>query len=427
MNNMMFEDLRLHDNILCIDLKSFFASVECKELGYDIFEVPLVVGMQDIESSVTLAATPKAKALGVKSRCRMYEIDPKLRKQLIFVKPSMEKYIRESLNIVSLYLSMFSEEDVYIYSIDECFIDVGPYFKLYSVSTKEEIALLIKNKLYKELGFHVAIGCGPNMLLSKLALDLYSKDSKNNIASLEYSHIQERLWPINKLTDLWSIGPGREKRLHKLGIYTIGDLAQFDVSKLSKSQGVIGEELVLLANGIDRSKVQEKLPQVKRKSIGLGQTLYENYYNDDIKILIKEAIFDLSIQIVNLRNVCTNVTISLGYDNNLNLPIFNRTTKFVPTNNYREIIEYAMELFDKHYIKDSGVRKVMVSLSGLEDYTYLQLNIFRANMSRELDLDESIASLKQKYGNDIIYMAISNLDKANQKYRDTLLGGHRAK
>ena len=203
-------------NILCIDLKSFFASVECLKRKIDPFKVNLVVANpKQGQGAITLAVTPHLKSLGVKSRGRLYEIPKEVK--YIIAEPHMASYIEYSKKVVNIYLNFVAEEDLHIYSIDECFLDLTNYLKLYN-KTDYEIAQDILNTIYNETGLTATCGIGPNMLLAKVAMDTEAKKYKNGIAKWTYADVKTKLWSINPLSKMWSIGPRMEKRLNGLGL-----------------------------------------------------------------------------------------------------------------------------------------------------------------------------------------------------------------
>jgi len=177
----MFEQYKLHRNIICIDLKSFYASVECALRGLNPFTTPLVVADKSRSNgSVVLAVTPYLKKRGVKSRCRIYELP--LDKSIIYAKPRMRKYLEYSTMIIEIYLKYVAFEDMHIYSVDEVFLDLTSYLKFYQ-KTEEEIAEMILKDILKTTKIPATCGIGPNLLLSKLALDIESKKVPTFIAS----------------------------------------------------------------------------------------------------------------------------------------------------------------------------------------------------------------------------------------------------
>ncbi len=425
--NEMFEDLREHRHILCIDLMSFYASVECVERGLDPKKVMLIVADEERgEGSVTLAATPMVKKSGFKSRGRLYELDPKIRKQSIIVKPSMQKYVDYSLKINSIYRSLFDDEDIYVYSIDESFIDITNYLLLYK-TTPEKMALALKRKIFRELGLHVTIGYGPNMVLSKFALDIESKHVENQIAIWTYENFTEKLWPITDFTKVWGIGRGRAKTLRKLGITSIGELASYPLDKINKEMGVIGEELVLHANGIDLSRVQDGYQLEGHKSLGVGQTLQKDVFNDELLNIIIEMVFDTTMKMRNYDYKCSAIALSLGFNRKYYKGGVGKNHKLnFATSDYTILKEEFSLLFNEIYPRGIGVRKISVSFTGLEENTYEQMDLFNKAAPKRSNLDEAINKIRNKYGKSTIMTANSKLEGATGYERNKLIGGHNA-
>ena len=271
-------------NIMCIDLKSFFASCECIERGLDPFKVPLVVANpKQGNGAITLAVTPYLKKQGVGSRTRLYDIPPNIKYTI--VPPRMKLYIEKSKEVVGIYLDYVAKEDLHVYSIDECFLDVTDYLKLYK-KTDYELAEEILKKVESTTGLTATCGIGPNLLLAKVAMDTEAKKYKNGIAKWKYEDIPNKLWPITPLSKMWGIGSRMEKNLNNLGIYKIEDLAKYDVNKLKDKFGVMGLELWNHANGIDLSRIADFKVIAKDKSYSHSQVLFKDYNGNNIKLII---------------------------------------------------------------------------------------------------------------------------------------------
>lgn len=423
----MFEDLRTHRHILCVDLMSFYASVECVERGLDPKQAMLVVAdVERGEGSVTLAATPPVKRAGLKSRGRLYEVPPKLRKQIIIVKPSMQKYVDYSLKINNIYRSLFDDEDLYVYSIDETFIDITNYLTLYN-TTPEKMALALKRKIFRELGLHVTIGYGPNMVIAKFALDIESKHTTNQIAIWTYDNLPEKLWPITDFTSVWGIGRGRAKRLRELGITSIGDLAKFPVERINQAMGVIGEELVLHANGIDLSRVQDGHLLEGHKSLGVGQTLHDDIFDDDLLNIITEMLFDTVLKMRNYQYKCQGIALSLGFNHKYYKGGVHKHLKLSrATSDYNNLKNEFTDIFNQIYPRGVGVRKISVSLTDLSENDFEQMDLFNKAAPKRANLDQAILKIRNKYGKSSVMTANSKYDNATGYERNKLIGGHNA-
>ena len=241
-------------NILCIDLKSFFASVECVERNLDPFTTPLIVADPSRKGgAITLAVTPYMKTLGVPSRGRVFEIPKGIK--YITATPRMSLYVKKSKEVINCFLDFVSKEDMHVYSIDEAFLDVTDYLKLYKMDDVG-LAKAIMARIKEKTGLTSTCGIGPNLLLAKVALDIESKHSPDFIAKWTYEDVKTKLWNITPLDEMWGIGSKTMKKLNDLGIYKVGDINKYGKEFYKKRFGVLGEELYLHANGIDYSNIK---------------------------------------------------------------------------------------------------------------------------------------------------------------------------
>ena len=231
---------------LCIDLKTFYASCECVMRNLDPFETNLVVADPSRgKGAICLAISPKLKAMGIRNRCRLFEIPDGI--EYITAMPQMKKYMEFSSKIYSIYLRYIAKEDIYPYSIDEMFLDVTTYLSLYK-TTPEKLAKALMNKIRSELGLPSACGIGTNLFLAKVALDITAKHTKDNIGYLDEEKFRKELWDHHPLTDFWQIAGGISRRLNNLGIYTMKDIVMADSERLYKEFGINAEILIDQAN-----------------------------------------------------------------------------------------------------------------------------------------------------------------------------------
>jgi DNA polymerase V len=420
------EEYKLHRNILCIDLKSFYASVECAVSGLDPFKTPLVVADKERGGgSIVLAVTPYLKKLGVPNRCRVYELPKNI--NIIYRKPRMERYLEYSTKIIEIYLQFISEEDLYVYSVDEVFLDFTEYLSYYN-KTDYEIAKMIMAEVYNQTKIYSTCGIGPNMLIAKLALDIESKHSPEFIAKWNYDELPEKLWPITPLSKMWGIGRHMERNLNLLGIKTIGDLAKYDVKKLKKKFGVIGEELYYHTHGIDMSMIQEKLKlRPKSKSYGIGQTLFEDYYKPEIYQIIREMVDDVCRRLRVSKKKATTVHFGLGYSKDIGGGFARQMQLTQPSNNESHIFQLCLKIMNKFY-NESPIRIVRVSVTGLiEDRDY-QVNLFEdiETVIKEKQVFQAVDEIKEKFGKNSINRASSELKGSTIKARNEMIGGHNA-
>ncbi len=419
-------ELKIERNIICIDLKSFFASCECVERNLNPFSTPLVVAEPNRDGAITLAVTPYMKKLGVKSRGRIYEIPKKI--NYITAKPRMSLYIKKSKEVVDVYLDYVSEEDLHIYSIDECFLDVTNYLKLYNKTTKE-LALDIMKSIYKKTHLCATAGVGPNLLLAKISMDIEAKHNKDFIAEWTYNDVETKLWNITPLSKMWGIGTRMERNLNNIGIKKIGDIANYNKLKLKEKFGIIGEELWYHANGIDLSKISDFKRVAKEKSISNSQVLYKDYYNNDVLLIIKEV---LSLLLKRLRkeNLLTkHISLHINYSKNTG-GYFSISKKLdQETNDEALLYKTLLNMFNSYYEENMPVRKVGISLSKLEKNNHIQLNLFEniKEVNDKNNLNNTIDKINDKYGNNSILKATSLLSNSTIKSRNEKIGGHNAR
>lgn len=420
------EEYKLHKNILCIDLKSFYASVECAISGLDPFKTPLVVADKERGGgSIVLAVTPYLKQLGVPNRLRVYELPKNI--DIIYRKPRMERYLEYSTKIIEIYLQFISEDDLYVYSVDEVFLDFTEYLDYYKKSDYE-IAKMIMSEVYKQTKIYSTCGIGPNMLIAKLALDIESKHSPEFIATWTYEDLPAKLWPIKPLSKMWGIGRNMERNLNALGIEKIEDLAKYDVNKLKKKFGVIGEELYYHTHGIDMSLIQEKLRlKPASKSYGIGQTLFEDYYEPEIYQIIREMVDDVCRRLRVSKKKATTVHFGLGYSKDTGGGFARQMQLPQPSSNESHIFQLCLKIMKKFY-NESPIRIVRVSVTGLIDDHDYQVNIFEdiETVMKEKEVFHAVDVIKERFGKNSINRASSELKSSTIKARNEMIGGHNA-
>lgn len=418
------DQVYLHRNFLCIDLKSFFASAECLDRGLNPFTTPLVVANPTQgNGAITLAVTPYLKTLGVKSRGRLYEI-PKSIKYMI-AKPRMSLYLAKSREVVEVYLKYVSLEDLHIYSIDECFLDVTNYLKMYGKSDYE-LALDILEDVRKETGLTATCGIGPNMLLAKLSMDIEAKHNKDFIAKWTYDDIPTKLWPIHPLSKVWGIGPRMEVNLNRLGIYSVYDLAHYDRNKLKQKFGVIGTELWNHANGIDLSLIGD-MEKTRDKSYSHSQVLFKDYNGNNIKIIIREMVEVVAMRLHKNHVTSSVIGLGIGYSKDVGGSFYHQIKLDQPTDIESVILANALMIFDKYY-EDLPIRKVTVSCGRLQEKSGVQLNIFDniEKIREQEQINEAILEIKDKYGKNALLKASSLLNDSTIHERNKKIGGHSA-
>ena len=248
-------------SIICIDLKSFYASVECVERGLDPFKANLVVADPTrSKSTICLAITPAMKSLGIKNRCRIHEIPDCVK--YITAMPRMQLYMDYSAKIYGIYLRYVSKEDIHVYSVDECFIDVTNYLQLYHLTAKE-MAVKLMQEVMEETGITATAGVGTNLYLAKIAMDIVAKHVDDHIGILDEFSYREQLWDHKPLSDFWRIGSRTEKKLAGYGIHTMGDIAMASLRSedwLYKMFGIDAELLIDHAWGYETCRMSDINP-----------------------------------------------------------------------------------------------------------------------------------------------------------------------
>lgn len=414
-----------NNNIICIDLKSFFASCECIRLGKDPFTYPLVVANPNQgDGAITLAVTPYLKSLGVPSRGRVFEIPKNIKYDVIM--PHMNYYIQKSKEVISVYLDYVSKEDLHIYSIDECFLDVTHYLKLYQ-KTDYELAQEILAKVYEKTHLTATAGIGPNLLLAKVSMDIEAKHTKDNIAKWTYEDVEKKLWKISPLSNMWGIGKNMERNLNKMGIFTIEQIAKANPGILKDKFGIMGQELWNHANGIDTSKISDFNMQAKDKSYSNSQVLFKDYNEKNIFIIINEMIDNLCARLRNSNKECLIFGLGITYSKNTPGGFYHNIKLDSPTDKNNELIKYANIIFDKFY-EGMPIRKVTVCVGSLKDKTGTQLNLFEnyETIKKDDEINLTIDKIKQKYGKNSVLKASSLLEDSTIKERNKKVGGHNA-
>ena len=417
----------MNRSYLCIDLKTFYASVECAERGLDPFKTDLIVADPRRSSgAITLAITPHMKEMGIKNRCRVYEIPDNI-KPIVAI-PRMKKYIEYSARIYKIYLKYISSEDIHVYSIDEVFLDVTSYLKLYKKSG-EELAKMIMEDIYKETKITATAGIGTNLFLAKVALDILSKHSKTNIGYLDEKLFKEKLWNHTPLTDFWQIGKGIEKRLEKYNIHTMKDICEINKNILYKEFGINAEILIDHANGIESCTIKDiKEYRPKSTSISNSQILYEDYNYKDAKVVLIEMIDNLLGQLILKEYQTKNVSIYIGYSKDKIPSLKYSITYHEATNSYRKLLNSILEEYDKKIDKITPIRRIGISFNSLEKRHISQLDIFHKikEEDQEFKTTKIMNDLKTKFGKNSILRAISLSHSATAMKRNKLIGGHNA-
>lgn len=408
-------------NILCIDLKSFFASVECVERNLDPFTTPLIVADPSRKGgAITLAVTPYMKTLGVPSRGRVFEIPKNIK--YITATPRMSLYVKKSKEVINCFLDFVSKEDMHVYSIDEAFLDVTDYLKLYKMDDVT-LAKTIMARIKEKTGLTSTCGIGPNLLLAKVALDIESKHSPDFIAKWTYDDVKTKLWNITPLDEMWGIGSKTMKKLNDLGIYKVGDINKYSKDFYKKRFGVLGEELYLHANGIDNSNIKDDKYEIKNKSYGLSQILYKDYTPEEAILIVKEMCETICKRLRSNKKVCGVVGFGIGYSRSVGGGFYHSKKLSESTDNENVIFSVCKSIYES-YIEEEPIRKVSISLGKITDNNYVQLNLFEEVNETINEISMVVDEINKKFGDNAILKASSLLNYSTIKMRNKKMGGH---
>lgn len=410
---------------LCIDLKTFYASVECVERGLDPFNTNLVVADPERgKGTICLAISPKMKMLGVKNRCRIFEIPPTIK--YIVATPRMKKYIEYSANIYAIYLKYFAKEDIHVYSIDEAFMDATKYLKLYKLNPIELAKKIIKD-IFKTYGITATAGIGTNMYLAKIALDITAKHNPNNIGYLDEEKYKKELWHHKPLSDFWQIGRGIEKRLNKMGIFDMYDVGHTNQKRLYKEFGVNAEYLIDHSWGKESCTIADiKAYKPKTNSITNSQVLFEDYSFTKARLVLKEMVEAGSLRLVESNLVTDTVGLYIGYSKNT-INSTGGTRKLTNyTNIYSELLKVSLEIYDKTTDKNIAIRRLGISFANVIETENVQLSLFtdQEKIDEERKIELAICSIKSKMGKNAIIRGMDLEEGATTILRNKLIGGH---
>lgn len=417
--------------IICIDLKSFYASVECVERGLDPFKTNLVVADSTrSKSTICLAITPAMKALGIRNRCRIHEIPENI--EYITAMPRMQLYIDYSAKIYGIYLRYVSKEDIHVYSVDECFIDVTNYLSLYHLSEKE-MALELMKAVMDETGITATAGVGTNLYLAKIAMDIVAKHVDDHIGILDEFSYREQLWNHTPLNDFWRIGSRTEKKLAGYGIHTMGDIAMASLTSedwLYKMFGIDAELLIDHAWGYETCRMRDiKNYHSEEHSLSNGQVLMRNYTFEEAEVIVREMTDNLVLDLFEKGMVTNSVTLWIAYDHRYEHEASKGTVKLSkPTNSSHKIIEAVEELYQKITDRHTGIRRLDVCANRIAPESYIQYSLFDdpIQTDKERHLQEAVLSVKQRYGKNAIMRGSNLLECSTYRERNNQIGGHRA-
>ena len=412
---------------LCIDLKSFYASVECVERGLDPFKINLVVADPTRGGgAITLAATPAIKKLGVPSRGRIYEIPKNI--EYITAPPRMTLYMQYSATIYSIFLKFISSEDIHVYSIDESFLDITTYMNLYN-TTPKQLAKMILDEIYDQTGITATVGIGTNLFLAKVALDITAKHAKDCMGYLDEDLFKQLIWHHQPITDIWMIGPGTANRLAMLGIKDLYGIAHYNEKILYKLFGINAEYLIDHAWGREPTEISDiKAYRPSSNSISNSQILFEDYNYKDAYLIMKEMVESNVLQLTEKHLVTNHISLYIGYSKNCIKPSRGSRKITNTTNSYRILLEEFKLLYRKIINPNYPIRQIGISFGNVKDEIYEQFDLFadQEDIEKEKRVQEALVHIRNKYGKNAVLKGMNFYEKATQRKRNGLVGGHNA-
>lgn len=413
---------------LCIDLKSFYASVECVERGLNPLTTNLVVADPErSEKTICLAISPSMKALGIQNRCRVFQIPDGVK--YIMAPPRMRLYIGYAADIYAIYLKYISKEDIHVYSIDEVFLDVTDYLPMYRIDAKE-LAIRIMEDIRNSTGITATAGIGTNLYLAKVALDITAKHVKDNIGYLNEELYRKTLWQHKPLTDFWRVGAGTAKRLAGFGILTMGDIAGSSEDLLYRQLGIDAELLIDHAWGRESTTMQDiKAYKPRNSSMTSGQVLPRDYDFEECRLIIKEMTDELCLEMVDKGIVTDSISLMVGYSNQLEAKTASGSVTFSSaTNSYRSLIAQVMKLYEQITDRNKLIRRLNLSCNRLLDEAYMQYDLFTdpEEAERERRLQKAALEIKKKFGKNAIVRGMDLQEEGTAIMRNRQIGGHKS-
>ncbi len=414
---------------MCIDLKSFYASVECADLGVDPFSTPLVVADRSRgKGAITLAISPALKKMGVKNRVRLFQIPSHI--EYITVKPHMKRYMEASAQIYGTLLDYISPDDIHVYSIDEYFIDITPYQGLYNKSPRR-LAQLLLDAILQATHIYATVGIGTNLFLAKIALDVLAKHAPDFIGYLDEGLFREQIWHHRPLTDIWQIGPGIANRLRKYGVHDLYGITQLPEAKLYKEFGVDAELLIDHAWGRESCTIADiHAYRPVKHSLSQSQILLRNYRADQARLPLREMVEALTLELLQIKALTKCVQVRIGYASDELRSTGGSRTLGAYTDSFQTLLPIVMALFDKHLRPHEDIRRLGVAFEDLvnKEAVPRQGNLFAPTKDqegqKEEDIQKTLLSIKGRFGKNAILRASSLEEDGTIRYRNTLVGGH---
>lgn len=479
---------------IAIDLKSFYASVECVERNLDPLKTNLIVAdTSRTDKTICLAVSPSLKSFGIPSRPRLFEViqrvkkinddrlkdapmhkftgnsvfynelksNPQLKLSYIAAVPRMALYIEYSTKIYETYLEFVSEKDIHVYSIDEVFIDVTEYLNYYNTDAHTLARSMIQAVLRKT-GITATAGIGTNLYLAKVAMDIVAKHmpaDKNGVRIAELNELSYRktLWHHTPLTDFWRVGKGYAKRLHDLGLYTMGDIAlcskgnvdsKYNEDMLYKEFGINAELLIDHAWGYESCTMTDiKKYKPNNNSMSIGQVLHKPYLYEAGLIIVKEMAEELALSLFAKKYVTQNVSLAIGYDRKDNEEYIDGNDSgihgHIKLNKYsysiKDITEAIVRIYQKKCNPVLSIRRITICAMDIIPVDKIPVQVVQTDLfslneeiedlqmdEKDLKVQKAILKIKNKYGKNALVRARDKMSEATQIDRNKQIGGHKA-
>lgn len=452
---------------IAIDLKSFYASVECRERGLDPLKTNLVVADASRTSkTICLAVTPTLKAYGLSGRSRLFEVEAKAREikaktgkdlEYIVAPPHMSLYIQYSSLIYKIYLHYFSPEDIHVYSIDEVFIDATSYLKFYNIDAHTLTLKVIKDVL-SQTGITATAGIAPNLYLCKIAMDIVAKHIPADkdgarIAELDEMSYRQKLWAHKPITDFWRVGNGIAGRLSKVGLYTMGDIALQSIKNeqvLYDILGIDAEILIDHAWGYEPVTMKHiKNYKSSQKGISCGQVLSKPYEYEKARIVVREMAELMALDLFNKKLLSSSVFLWICYDKDSLLydsyegqlvmdpygrimpkPVHGGCGLGTETNSSAVIIHAILKIFDKIVDPNLLIRRINMGANDVIPVEMRQPGLFdedeEESHKKEDSLQKTRLKIIKRFGKNALLKGMNLQEGATTIERNAQIGGHKA-
>ncbi|ALX48015.1 DNA polymerase thumb domain-containing protein [Lentibacillus amyloliquefaciens] len=408
------------NDVLCIDMRSFYASVEAVKRGVDPMTVQLaVVGDVKRPGSIVLAASPALKKKhGISNVSRFFELPAD--SDIVVAPAHMADYLEVSMEITKLINQYVPKEAIHQYSVDEVWVTVNGLERLFG--NRWQVADAIRQDILKNFGISCSIGIGDNKFLAKVVMDLHAK--KHGIAECTYEDVAEKLWPV-PVQDIWGIGRRMQRNFNRMGIVTLGQLANFPMKQLTKRFGIMGEQLYWHAWGIDLSPVFGNFTKTEQKGFGHGISLLRDYSADEVAICILDLCEEACRRARSANKAGKTIHLGISYAKESGGGFSRSRSVSLSTNITMDVYDVCMQLFHEFYDGISDIRHVYVTLGNLYENGETQLDLFD-NRPQKKDIGYVMDAIRDKYGSTAILRASSYTGAGIAIGRSSKIGGHQA-